>query len=321
MRLLILIILIVSSIWGWKFWSKSFRNSLKYESELSRLLKSHVITLSHQIGDRNVFSIDALNQSADYITKTFNSIGYKTEFQYYTCRGAKIKNIIATKIGVSNPSFIIIVGAHYDTCFNVGADDNASAVAALLELSRFMFNKKTDKTLKFIAFVNEEPPFFKSDNMGSMVYAKKAKEKNEDIKAAIILEMLGFYNEKPFSQRYPPLFGFFFPSKANFIAAIGNFKSQWLVKMVVKSFKKATSFPIEYLTTFSFVPGVDFSDNWSFWKMGYPAIMITDTAFYRNPHYHTNSDTYETLNYEYMAEIVKGIAESLIDLTSDAPPL
>lgn len=311
---------------GWRPSKKSFTGRGR-NPELAKMLKSHVYRLAHVIGDRSVYKPDKLNEAADYITEQFSSYGYDVEFQTYALMAQTVKNIIACKkakvpavslqskdAGGGKPDEVVIVGAHYDTCFNPGADDNASAVAGLLELARLMSDKETDYTIKFIAFVNEEPPFFKTENMGSCVYAKDAKKRGEKIKAVIILEMIGYYSDEPKSQKYPPLFGLFYPDKANFIAVVGNFSSKWLVKKTVTAFEKRTEFPIESITTFSFVPGVDFSDHWSFWKEGYPAVMITDTAFYRYSHYHTYLDTYEKLDYESMAEVVKGLESVLIEL-------
>jgi len=300
---------------GWRFWSKSFRGGKK-DTQLTELLERHVYKLAHQIGDRSVFKYGKLEEAAAYITDEFRSYGYNAGFQYYTVLDKISKNIIAVKKGVSSPEEIIIVGAHYDTCYNPGADDNASAVAGLLELAARMADKRCGRTIKFIAFVNEEPPFFKSKYMGSRVYTMEARKRKENIKAALILESIGYYSDKAFSQRYPPFFGFFFPNKGNFISVVGNFSSGRLVKKVVSGFKKQTPFPVESVTTFGFIPGIDFSDNWSFWQEDYPAVMITDTAFYRNPNYHTASDTYETLNYGNMAEVIKGLNAVLMELSN-----
>lgn len=312
-----LIFFIISKIstFGWHLSSNPFMNLTK-NSQSAQRLKSHVYKLAHEIGDRSIFRHERLAKAAGYITQTFTSLGYTVEFQNYSVSERKVKNIIVTKLGVKTPEEIVIVGAHYDTCFNPGADDNASGVAGLLELARFMSDKQTNRSIKFIAFVNEEPPFFKTENMGSRVYAKAAKAKGENIKGVIILESIGYYSDKPHSQRYPPFFGLFYPNKGNFIAVVGNLPSRWIVKKVVSNFKKETRFPIESITTFGFIPGVDFSDHWSFWKEGYPAVMITNTAFYRNPDYHNSSDTYEKLDYESMSEVTKGLGTVLIEFTN-----
>lgn len=278
---------------------------------LAKALESHVYKLAHEIGERNIQKYDRLDEAAEYIIEQFRSFGYNVEFQSYNLLDKTVRNIIAARIGVKKPTEIVIAGAHYDSCMNPGADDNASGVAGLIELARFMSDKETQKTIRFVSFVNEKPPFYKTDNMGSRVYAKEAKRKGEDIKACLIMDMIGYYSDKVSSQRYPPFFRIFYPNKGNFIIVVGNLKSGRLVKKVVSSFKNHSQFPIESVVTFQFVPGVEFSDHWSFWQEGYPAALITDTGFYRNPHYDSSSDTFEKLNYESMAEAVKGLSAVL----------
>lgn len=282
--------------------------------ELAEVLKSHVYKLSQELGERSVFKYDKLEEAADYIAGQFTALGYEVEFQEYILENKKSRNIIITKKGTKPADEVVIVGAHYDSCFNPGADDNASGVAGLLELARLFSNIQTNRTVKFIAFVNEEPPFYKTESMGSRVYARAAKARKESIKAVIILEMIGYYSDKPNSQSYPPFLGLLYPNKGNFISVVGNFPSRWLVKKIVASFKAKTPFPLESAVLAGFVPGVDFSDHWSFWKEGYPAVMITDTAFYRYAHYHGSGDTYEKLNYPALAEVVNGLSASIIEL-------
>lgn len=312
--ILIAFVAIKNSTIGWRFWSKSFTLTEGENVQLAEQLKRHVYKLAHEIGDRSVYEYKKLEETAEYITEMFRSFGYDVEFQDYSILNKTFKNIIVTKIGARKPEEIIIVGAHYDTCFNPGADDNGSAVAGLLEFARFVSDKETNCSIKFIAFVNEEPPFYMTDLMGSRVYVKDAKARGEKIKAALILEMIGYYSDKPNSQRYPPLLGMFYPNKGNFITIVGNLRSRWLIKEIVSSFKEKAEFPIESIVASVFTPGADLSDHWSFWKEGYPAVMITDTSFYRNPNYHSPSDTYETLDYESMAEVVKGLSAVLVGL-------
>ncbi len=282
---------------------------IKEDTELVKKLESHVYRLSHEIGDRSISKYDKLCEAAQYITETFSSFGYEVKFQEYEARGKAAKNIIVSKTGVKYPEEVIVAGAHYDSYFNPGADDNASAVAGLLELAKFMFDKQTERTVKFIAFVNEEPPFFKTEKMGSYVYARDARTRGEDIKAAIILESIGYYTDRPWSQKYLPIMRFFHPNRGDYIGVVGNPVSGNLARKIVSIFKNKSRFPVELFVLPAIVPGIDFSDNWSFWKEGYRAVMITDTAFYRNPNYHRKSDTYETLNYENIAEVVKGLTE------------
>ena len=318
MRLLIIIVVTLLfgflSMHGWRLWTSGQQVIRQTDAQLATRLQAHVYRLSQEIGERSVFQYDNLEEAKKYIREQLTLFGYQVEYQDYYASGKQVSNIIAAKPGNKHPEEIVIVGAHYDSCFNPGADDNASGVAGLLELARQLKDQQTKRTIRFIAFVNEEPPFFKTEQMGSRVYSRQAKLEGEDIKAVIILEMIGSYSQKPNSQRYPPLFGLFYPNKANFIGVIGNFPSRWLVSQVACAFKQKSQFPLESVTTFGFVPGVDFSDHWSFWQEGYPAVMVTDTAFYRNAYYHSAADTYQTLDYESMAAVVTGLRFSLLDI-------
>ena len=204
------------------------------------------------------------------------------------------------------------MGAHYDSCFNPGADDNASGVAGVLETARLLAQQNTNKTIRFIAFVNEEPPFFQTELMGSLVYARAAKKRQDKIKGVIILEMLGFYSDKPFSQRYPPPLGIFYPNRGNFIGLVSNFKSRHLTASIKKSFRK-NKIPAESVI-FNFFSAASFSDHWAFWQEGYPAAMVTDTSFLRNKYYHTAQDTYEKLDYNMICAIVCGLKDTLLSL-------
>lgn len=312
---LLVFIILKASTFGWCFWRKAAFYPEKSDSQLAQRLKQHVDTLSQQIGERSVFRYEALNEAAQYITEEFISFGYKVKFQEYKVYDKVVKNIIVEKTGTQNAKETIIVGAHYDTCFNPGADDNASGIAGLLESARFFADKNTDKTIKFIAFVNEEPPFFQTQDMGSRVYTKDAKASNENIIVALILESVGYYSDKLLSQRYPMPLGFFYPNKGNFIAVVGNLGSGGTARKVASLLRKQRRIPVELAILPSFFPAIDFSDHWSFWKEGYPALMITDTAFLRNANYHRQSDTYEKLNYDYMAELLAGFVGVLSELS------
>lgn len=279
-------------------------------------LRATVTALALDIGPRDLFNNNKarLRRSGDYITARLKGAGYKAEYQEYLAAGVKVKNIIGVKTGLSAPGEVVVIGAHYDTFNNPGADDNASGVAGVLELAEYAAAKKYGRTIKFIAFVNEEPPFFRNEGMGSAVYANAAAERKEDIKGALVLEMIGYFSEKRMSQRYPPLIGPFLPGRGNFIAQVSNFESRALSSRIDKVYKGATRLPLRTVNLPAFVPGVDFSDHRSFWKVGYPAVMFTDTSFYRTPHYHKRSDLPDTLNYEYMAAFMDGMKAVLDDL-------
>lgn len=289
----------------------------KKSQELEYSLRAHVEMLSEKIGERSYANYENLMKAAKYIEEQFGLTGYKPDLQYYTLPEGEVKNIIATKKGSKRPEEIVIIGAHYDTRGNPGADDNASGIAGLLEIASFMADKDASRTVKFIAFTNEEPPFFKTSQMGSRVYASLARQTAEKIKAAMILEMIGYYSDEPGSQMYPPLFSLFFPDKGNFIAFVGNLDSRSLVKQSVRYFKRHSSFPLEWISSVSGILGFDFSDHWSFWEEGYKAFMVTDTAFYRNRNYHQDSDTYETLDFARMSDVVHGLSYTLLELANE----
>jgi Zn-dependent M28 family amino/carboxypeptidase len=299
------------------FSANSYDNSSPVFVELKDNLKKHIKILSSDIGERNFTKYKNLEEAANYIQKEFKNYGYSPEEQVYNLEGRPLRNIMATKKGEVQPDKIIIVCAHYDSVFgSPGADDNASGMAGVLELARIFHKINLNKTVKFIAFTNEEPPFFTTDAMGSLRYAREAKRNGKDIEAVLCLESIGYCQEGKNSQKYPFGLSPFYPDVGNFISLVSNFSSRALLKEIVKEFKDKSNLPLEYLVApIFFAPAISFSDHWSFWRSGYKAVMITDTALYRNPCYHTQNDTYATLNYEYMSEVIKGMYEVLSELS------
>jgi Zn-dependent M28 family amino/carboxypeptidase len=288
----------------------------------TRNLHRHVKQLTVEIGSRSVHEYDKIEATRDYIISCLKAFGYVPSLQTYTYSGKEYSNVIASRKGAKHPDETVIIGAHYDTVYGTpGADDNASAVATLLEIARALKDFSPDRTLKLIFFVIEEPPVFRSEHMGSYVYAKEAKDRNENIKSMISLEMLGYYTNEKDGQTFPfPMMSLFYPSTPNFIAVVGDLNSRSLVRKVKNSLTASSSIPVETLSAFSFIPGVDFSDHRSFWKMGYPAVMITDTAFYRNPNYHTEADTIDTLDFNKMSDLLRGLIQAAKDLTDSSLP-
>lgn len=276
-------------------------------------LKAAVTALASEIGPRDLFNNNKarLRRAEDYILRRFKAAGCKVESQEYLAAGVKVRNLICSKPGLEAPGEVVLVGAHYDTFNNPGADDNASGMAVMLDLADHASDKKFGRTIKFAAFVNEEPPFFRHEGMGSAVYAASAAARGEDIKAAVILEMVGYFTEARASQRYPPFIGPFFPSRGNYIAQISNIRSAKTAFGIADAFRGASTLPLRTAVLPSFVPGADYSDHRSFWGKGYPAVMFTDTAFYRNPNYHKRTDLPGTLNYEYMASLTDGLRAAL----------
>lgn len=282
--------------------------------EMKNLYK-HVDELAVKIGPRSLYQYGKLKEAEDYIKNTLKEFGLEYTLQTYDFGGKSFNNVIVTLPGEKEPGKVVVIGAHYDTVPTTpGADDNASAAAVLLEICRNLKDYRPAKTLKLIFFVNEEPPAFNTKHMGSYVYAKRAKQEKEDIVGMICLEMVGYYSDIKGGQTFPlPLMNLIYPDTPNFIAIVGNFKSRKLVKHMARSIKKASTIPVETLSTFEFVPGVNLSDHASFWKMGYPAVMVTDTSFYRNPNYHTPDDTINTLDFEKMAKLLKGLISAAKD--------
>ena len=269
---------------------------------LAERLRKHVEELSRN--ERN----QDLETAARYIAAAF---GPDSSFQEFESGGRTVRNI---ELASPQTSYVV-VGAHYDTVPGTpGADDNASGVAALLELARLL--ARDGLPIRFVAFANEEPPYFLGRDMGSWSWARRARERGETVRAMLSLEMLGYYSDAPGSQRYPPPLGLFYPGRGDFIAFVADLGARTLVRRSISSFRRYAEFPSEGVAAPSLIPGVSWSDHWSFRDHGFPAIMVTDTAFYRYAHYHLPSDTAEKLDYERLARVTLGLAGVLRDLAT-----
>jgi len=278
------------------------------EQSLCAELSRHVRVLCTAIGERNYLCPGSLQKAAAYIEAEFATFGFAVERQPYTARDMTFYNLIAEKRGSSRPEKIILIGAHYDSfAGTVGADDNASGVAALLALASRCSRAQHDCTLRFAAFVNEEPPFFWTRDMGSHVYARRCRNRGDRIVAMLSLECVGYYDAGENSQRYLFPLGLFYPRQGDFIAFVSNLASRSLLRRCLTMFKAQTRFPAHGAALPGWVPGVFWSDHWPFWKSGYPALMVTDTALFRNPHYHTALDLPETLDLARAARVMAGL--------------
>ena len=276
--------------------------------ELSNRLKEHVTALAGAIGERNLFIPKNLHKAAFYIHTFWQNLGYEVNKQAFLVEGLSCENLSIEIPGKEKPEEIILLGAHYDSVVgSPGANDNGSAVASLLEISRLFSHKPQKKTVRLVAFTNEEPPFFQEKSMGSRVCAQRCREQSEKILAMVSLETIGYYSEAPKSQRYPPPLNFFYPDKGNFLGVVGNIQSRKLVKTFTQYFMEGVNFPVQCVATFGFIPGIAWSDHSSFWKYGYPAIMVTDTAPYRYPYYHTQEDTPDKISYSSLARVTYGL--------------
>ncbi|MGH8701726.1 MAG: M28 family peptidase [Burkholderiales bacterium] len=295
----------------------SYAGALQPLTEEERIiaarLRTHVAAVASR--EHNFLKPAELEAAAQYIEKALAGTGLAVATQRFVSGPAEVRNIEVEVPGGARAAEIVVVGAHYDSVVGaVGANDNGSGVAAIIELARLFKGAIPARTLRFVAFVNEEPPFAHSDAMGSRHYAQRAKARGENIVAMLSLETIGWYSEKPGSQRYPFPLSLFYPSTGHFIAFVSNLSSRALLHETIASFRRHAGFPSEGVAAPAFIPGVDWSDHWSFWQEGWPALMVTDTAPYRYPYYHTGEDTPDKVDYERLARVVTGLHGMLREL-------
>lgn len=287
------------------------------DRSLAQRLQAHVETLAAQIGERNVFRPRALAEAADYIESVWRQQALAVSRQTYRAHGVDCSNLEVTIPGQRDGDALLLIGAHYDSVAgSPGANDNGSGVAALLELSRQLAARPPQGAIRFVAFVNEEPPFFYWNQMGSMVYASAARRRGDDIRLMISLETMGYFTDAPGSQRYPPLFRLCYPDRGNFIGFVSDLRSRRWLRRTVSLFRRHSDFPVESVAMVRWVPGIGWSDHLSFWRQGYPALMITDTAPYRYPWYHTPNDTPDKVDYAALGRITAGLAATLRSLAA-----
>jgi hypothetical protein len=288
------------------------------QSELKGRLSTEVKYLSETIGERNVWHQESLQTVVNHLRRNLQQAGYAVTERSYRVEGQEVSNLEVIITGSDGTGDTVVVGAHYDTVAGtVGADDNATGVAAVLELARQLRDSRPRKNLRFVIFVNEEPPFFQTSRMGSVVYAQQLRRENVRVSAMISVEMLGFYSDVQGSQKYPAVLGLFYPSRGDFIGFVGNSESRDLVRRAVRSFRESTRFPSEGIAAPAEWPGIGWSDQWSFWQENYPAIMITDTALFRYPYYHTQLDTANRLDFDRMARVVEGVQRVVESLSAE----
>jgi Zn-dependent M28 family amino/carboxypeptidase len=305
-----------------------------------QMLRIHIDALASQIGERNIWRYRELQRAAEYIEAELRSYGYSPSRQTFEVSRLPIRNIEATLAGAlevrpaeagryepgirpaeagryaSRADEIIVLGAHYDTVSgSPGANDNGTGVAALLELARRFAGRPQARTIRFVAFVNEEPPFFQTPQMGSLVYANAARARGDRIVGMLSLETMGYYSDEPGSQQYPvqEMAGLY-PDVGNFIGFVSNLESSALLSAARRAFAERTSFPLQTAAMPAELPGAGWSDHWSFWQAGYPALMVTDTAPWRYPWYHTADDTSDKIDFDKLADVVNGLEQVTIAL-------
>jgi len=282
--------------------------------DIPSYLRIVVNKLAREIGIRSYQDQERMDKAARYISGELAALGYPVTKQSFTYDKLPLQNVIAELKGTASPERVLVIGAHYDTVRTTpGADDNASGVAGLLGIARLLAGKKPAVTVRFVAFAFEEPPAYRTQHMGSYHYAKDLDARGEQVVGMICLEMIGFFTDREGSQHYPlPFMKLRFPKTGNYIALVGNRKSRTFTEGMAASFRKATDLPLVTLNAPAFVVGIDFSDHWSFNKFGIPAFMVTDTAFYRNPNYHSPLDLPDTLDYNRMAKVVEGLSAAVM---------
>ncbi len=278
------------------------------EQDIATRLKGHVVAIASV--PHNVKHYPALERAAQYIEGTLEGLGYMVTRQVFTVAGQPVRNIEVQRAAQSGDAPTLVVGAHYDSYNDApGANDNGTGVAAVLELARLLKDWQPQRMrLRLVLFVNEEPPYYRTPDMGSWRYAKLLSERGEKVHGMISLETLGAFSDKPGSQKYPAPFGSIFPSTADFIAFVALTGSRSFLHEVMASFRRHTAFPsIGGAAPDALVPGIGWSDHWAFGSFGYPAIMITDTALFRYAHYHLPTDTPDKVDYDRLARITKGM--------------
>ena len=270
--------------------------------------------LAGTLAPRSVAHPRNLDAAASYVTARLAENGAEVSLQRYEVSGSEFRNVIG-RLGPDTAERVV-VGAHYDAAGPFpGADDNASGVAGVIELARVLAGAPLQRAVELVAYPCEEPPFFRTPYMGSMVHAASLRDEGVRVKAMIALEMIGYFSDEPGSQSFPtPLLKPFYPSRGNFITVVGKLGQGPLIRRVRRAMRGGSPLPVRTIQAPRAIPGVDFSDHASYWAAGFDAVMVTDTAFYRNPHYHTARDTPDTLDYRRMAMVVEGVRSAVVAL-------
>jgi hypothetical protein len=308
----LVLVLVVAGLWAWITWmpGRSHRGPLpplsSAERESRERLERHVGWLAGTLGERNAWRLDALSASAAYLEAELRGLGLEPRTQRFELPQGAVRNVEAELRG--REERVVVLGAHYDSVAgSPGANDNASGVASLLELARALRGESLTLALRFVFFVNEEPPWFSGEDMGSLRYARRCRERGDRIAGMLSIETVGYYADHEGSQAYPFPLGLAYPSRGDFVAFVSRMRDRALVTRCLSAFRRGAAFPSEGAAAPAGLPGVGWSDHWSFWRIGVPALMVTDTAPYRDPAYHAADDTPERLDYERLARVVSGL--------------
>lgn len=285
------------------------------QAALAEQLRRDVEMLAHTIGQRHTGFPRQYLLAADFIQTRLTQFGYDVTRQGYGAADMVCYNLEASVPGAGHPDQVVVIGAHYDSVpGSPGADDNASGVAVMLSLAQALAGDQPQRTVRFVAFANAEPPYFQTASMGSYVYARRCQQAGENIAAMISLAGLGCYRHEKGSQQYPFPLQLLYPAAGDFVAFVANSASSDLLNHCIASFRAHAQIPSEGGAGPEAITGVGWSDHWSFWKHGYPGLMVTDTLPFRYPHYHQAGDTPDKLDYDRMARIADGLTHVIANL-------
>ena len=305
----------------------SYQGTLPPSTDAEKATAARMLGHLRAIGGKphNIDHYDELEKSARYIEDQLKVLGYQPVPQVYEVDDRQVRNIeVVIEPAAANASTgTIVLGAHYDSCEDApGANDNGSGVAAVIELARLLadLRNKTPARIRLVLFVNEEPPYFQEPEMGSLHYARLLAERREPVIGMLSLETIGWFRDDPGSQLYPFPLGLLYPDKGNFVAFVATTSSRDLMQALTGSFRKHTQFPSVGGVAPGFVPGIDWSDHWAFEEFGYPAVMVTDTAFFRYPHYHKTTDTPDKVDVDKLARITHGIERVVREMAAPGWP-
>ncbi|CAA6676732.1 MULTISPECIES: M28 family peptidase [unclassified Lentimonas] len=313
-RIVVTLVIVLLAIWGYLSQPTLAKGDPSNTVIDQQRLQDIVKKLSIDFHPRNYRSTKNLEATVAYIQQHFESAGGMVTLQSFEVSGHTYKNVRCHFGNTDAPK--LIIGAHYDSHDQTpGADDNASGIAGLIELAYLLGENAPDGNFELVAYPLEEPPFFGSNYMGSHFHAKSIHDEGQAVAGVIVLEMIGYFTDEFGSQDYPtPLFKLIYPNTGNFIAVVGKMDQRAFTKKVKVGMKGVNDLPIESINAPAGIPGIDFSDHRNYWEFGYDAVMITDTAFYRNTAYHEANDTWDRLNYEKMGQVVEGVYSTVVQL-------
>ncbi len=287
-------------------------SSIAYGQSDTIRIKELLIELTKTPKPRNYQNLDQLNETAAFIYGYFRQYADTVFYQTYEVNGITYGNVVARFGDTINER--LIIGAHYDVCGNQeGADDNASGIIGLLELARMLRTQKQQRNIELVAYTLEEPPYFRTQYMGSFIHAQSLKQSHAKVSGMISLEMIGYFKEEKHTQNYP--IGFlklFYGSRGNYITVVNKFSKGKAARKFTKHMDRFAQLPVKKFNGPKSLAGIDFSDHLNYWKMGFSACMVTDTAFYRNQNYHQKTDEMGTLNISKMAQVIDGIFFSIL---------